>query len=156
MALQVKGYKALAVPLSPDGAAPFTAFTYVRQHYSKGCVCVLEGGRGWCGVLSWLIDRSVGKSIRPCSPLLPINIPTYREEDLPQGRTLFLANVPMRVGLDPAAYLREAFGRCVVVCRRRLQSTRLGAPRCLAFFPSAPATIGFPLFPGMERWRTFD
>lgn len=38
MALQVKGYKALAVPLGPDEAAPFTAFVYVRQHYSKGCV----------------------------------------------------------------------------------------------------------------------
>jgi hypothetical protein len=38
MALQVKGYKALAVPLSPDAAAPFTAFIYVRQHSSKGCV----------------------------------------------------------------------------------------------------------------------
>lgn len=36
-----------------------------------------------------------------------------RKEDLPQGRTLFLANVPLRVGLDTAAYLREAFGRCV-------------------------------------------
>ena len=36
--MQVKGYKALAVPLTADEATPFTAFVYVRQHSSKGYV----------------------------------------------------------------------------------------------------------------------
>lgn len=49
----------------------------------------------------------------PITP--PIN-QHNREEDLPHGRTLFLANVPLRVGLDTAAYLREAFGRCGSCC----------------------------------------
>jgi len=107
MALAVKGYKALAVPLSTDAAAPFTAFIYVRQHSSKGCVST------W----SRSIDRLVYRS---CPAFPDIIISTTRahtnahsgeEEGLPPGRTLFLANVPLRVGLDTAAYLREAFGR---------------------------------------------
>jgi hypothetical protein len=92
---EYKGYRAVAVPLAPN--SPLSSYLYIRQHVSKGCVGL--------HLVPYKVQVQRSRDMFVYHELSR----GAASDDLPAGRTLFLANAPIRDGLDTAQYLREAF-----------------------------------------------